>query len=329
MRLPLFSRRTLPIGAFALGLLVASDALAIQLLSRVANASIRSGNVTLTDDSVSGFAPGPVGSTGLVEANGANIVPEMPLIDSGAITDHDLPIGALGVSGGFDSISNGPGDNRIFDSGGGASVSWFDDLTVTSSTLPFGTPVDVRFVVDLAYTASAQSSLSLATASADCTSTAAGVQGIVPADNRYFDSLEFGIFIQNGLFLPPYQAEYTISTTVGAVFPFGFACDVSSFGEVFPTGPPNNRINNTASGWSALGVAIGAEVVGADAELVSGLIGGPFPAVSASGPAAAQAALPVNPYVVPEPAFGAGLSLGGLLLAATRRTRRQGVRVDG
>ncbi len=322
MNLPSVSRRCLPIGVLALAMLVASDALAVQVMSRVATARIQSGNVTLTDDSVSGFAPGSVGSTGLVEANGADILPEMPLIDAGAITDHDLPNGALGVSTGYDAISNGPNDNRIFDSGASGSATWFDDITVTSSTLPAGTPVDVRFVVDLAFTASVESSLALATSSADCTSTAAGVQGIVAADNRYFDSLEFGIFIQNGLFLPPYQVEYTVSTTVGATFPFGFACDASSEGTVFPTGPVNNRVENTASGWSALGVVIGGEVVGADAQLSSGLIGGPFPSVSASGAAAAQAALPINPYVVPEPGFGPGLAFGGLVLATRRRPTR-------
>lgn len=322
-RFPRFPRCSLPIVAIVLVPLLASETLAVQLVSRVANARIGSGNVTLTDDNVSGFAPGPVGSTGLVEANGVDILPEMPMIDAGAITDHDLPNGALGVSAGFDAISNGPADPRIFDSGAGGSATWFDDLTVTSSTLPVGTPVTVRFVFDLAFTADATSTLSLATAAGDCTSTAAGVQGITPADNRYFDSLEFGLFIQNGLFLPPYQAEYTIATTVGATFPFGFACDVSSDGTVFMTGPQNNRIDNTASGWMALGVVVGGEVMGVDAELVSGLIGGPFPAVSAAGPAAAQAALPINAYVVPEPGFAGSLAFGGLLVAAFRRPIRR------
>ena len=325
MHAPSISRRCLPLGALALAMLLASDGLAAQLFSGVATARIRSGNVTLTDDGVSGFAPGPVGSTGLVEANEAGILPETPMIDSGAITDHDLPIGVLGVSAGFDAISNGPTDNRIFDPGGSASATWFDDVTVTSSTLPVRTPVTVRFVVDLAFTASVESSISLATATTDCTSTAAGVQGIAPADNRYFDSLELGLVIQNGLFLPPYQAEYTISTAVGSAFSFGFACDVASYGTVFPTGPINNRVENTASGWSALGVAIGGEVVGADAQLASGFIGGPFPAVSAAGAAAAAAAVPVNAYV-PEPSFGIGLAFGGLVVAGLRRVAGRRVR---
>lgn len=164
---PSVSCRALPVGGLVLAMFLASDALAAQLFSRVATASIVSGNVTLTDDGVSGFVLDPVGSTGLVEANGADILPEMPLIDSGAITDHDLPIGVLGVSAGFDALSNGPTDNRIFDPGGSASATWFDDVTVTSSTLPAGTPVTVRFVVDLAFTASVESSLALATATAD------------------------------------------------------------------------------------------------------------------------------------------------------------------
>ena len=183
------ARRRLPLIALVLTGLIASDALAVQLLSRVATARIRSGSTTLTDDSVSGFAPSPTGSTGLVEANGADILPETPPIDAGAITDHDLPIGALGLSAGFDATANGPGDLRNFAPYAGGSATWFDDLTITSATLPIGAPVDVRFVFDLAFTADTTSTLSLATAAADCSSTANGVQGLTAANNRYLSML--------------------------------------------------------------------------------------------------------------------------------------------
>ncbi len=315
-------RRPLPLAAFLIVLLIASDAFAVQLVSRVATARIRSGNTTLTSDTVSGFAPGPIGSTGLVEANGANILPDTPPIDAGAVTEHDLPIGAIGSSAGFDATANGPGDLRVFDPHGGGSATWLDDLTVTSSTLPNGTPVTIRFTFDLAFTADTTSTLSLATAAADCSSTANGVQGLTSSTNRYFSSLEHALFIEDGLFLPPYQAEYTISTTVGSTFSFATACDVSSHGTVFVTGPPGNQVNHESSGWMAIGVAIGGEVVGADAQITSGLIGGPFPGVPLDGPAAALIAIPANPYELPEPAFGMGLVLGGLLCAALHRRRR-------
>ncbi|MEM9177996.1 MAG: hypothetical protein AAGC67_22580, partial [Myxococcota bacterium] len=127
------------------------------------------------------------------------------------------------------------------------------------------------------------------------------------------------LFIQNGLFAPPYQAEYTISTTVGSTFAFGFACDAASSGTVYRTGPPNNPVDNSASGWMAIGIVVGGEVVGADAQITSDLIGGPFPMVSPAAPANAQAALPGNPYVVPEPGFGASVAAGAFLAAVLRR----------
>ncbi|MEM9177166.1 MAG: hypothetical protein AAGC67_18285, partial [Myxococcota bacterium] len=181
----------LPLGVLALALVATSEASAAALFSEVATARIMSGNVTLTDDTVSGFAPGPVGSTGLVEANGADIVPETPPVDAAAITDHDLPNGALGVSTGFDATSNGPNDTRSYFAYAGGSATWFDDLTVTSTTLPVGTPVNVRFVFDLAFTADATTSLFFARAASDCTSTAAGTQGIAPANHRYLSDIEF------------------------------------------------------------------------------------------------------------------------------------------
>lgn len=322
--------RTRALLVAAVALVVATEAAGAQLQSFVATARIRSGNVTLTDDSVSGFTSNPQDSTGLVEANGADILPETPPVDSGAISEFDLPNGAIGMSAGFDATANGPDDTRIFDPYGGASATYFDDVTVTSSTLPNGTPVDVRFVYHLAFSADATSTLPSATASGDCTSTANGTQGIAPADNRYLSILDSATFIEAGLFVAPHTAEFTIPTTVGSTFSFALACDVSSFGSVFMTGPPGNPLNNTSSGWMSLGISFGGEVVGADAALVSGVLGGPFPAAGAVGVAAAEAALPANPYDVPEPGFGSMLALGGLLGAsiahgraarARRRTR--------
>ena len=326
----MFDHSTLarPLCVTALALLVATDAIGAQLQSFVATARIRSGSVTLTDDTVSGFASNPFESTGLVEANGANILPQTPPIDAGAISEFDLANGTIGMSAGFNAVANGPDDLRTFDPYGGASATWFDDVTVTSTTLPNGTPVDVRFVYHLAFGADATSTVPSATASGDCTSTANGTQGIAPASNRYLSILDSATLIEAGLFTAPYTAEFTIPTTVGSTFSFALACDVASYGKVFVSGPPGSQFNHASSGWMSLGVAVGAEVVGADAQLVSGVLGGPFPSVAGATAAAAEAAIPTNPYDVPEPGFGALIALGTLAGASLARRRARRIAVE-
>ncbi len=327
MRRSFASRRslqtTLRLTLTSLAILSATDVFAAQLQSYVATARIRSGNSTLTSDTVSGFASAPVASTGLVEAHGADILPSMPPIDAGAIADFDLPNGTIGVSAGFDAAAHAPIDPRDFSAYGGSSATFFDDVTITSSTLPNGTPVTIRFVYDLAFTTDATSSLSIATAAGDCNSTANGVQGIAPSANRYLSILETATQIGAGLFVAPHQAEFTVPSNVGSTFSFALLCDVDSSGEVKSLGPPGNEINHTASGWMALGLAFGGEVVGADAQLVSGLLGGPFPAASAVGPAASEAALPINAYVLPEPGLSS-LLLAGTLASTGLARRRSG-----
>jgi hypothetical protein len=307
----------LPVLLLVVGFLGAGDALAAPLQSWVATARIRSGSTTLTDTPSPGSPGGPVDSTGFLEANGIDVSMSPP-IDAGAIAEFDLPNGTLGVSTGFDATANGPDDLRVFDPYAGASTLYLDDVSVTSSTLPSGTPVTVRFVFDLSFTADATSTLPEATASADITSTAAGFQGIAPADHRYLSILESSTFVENGLFLPPHQAEYTIQTTVGSTFPFALSMDASSFGTVRALGPPGSIVNHESSGWMGLGISFGGEVVGADAQLVSGLLGGPFPAADAVGAGASAAALPENPFVVPEPTVFPALSIGVLVLFAAR-----------
>lgn len=304
-----------------LSLLFALDASALQLQSWVATARIRSGSTT---DAISPSPPSPparTDSTGFLEANGSTIVPPPP-IDAGAISEYDLPNGNLGTAAGFLGASNFPVDSRTWDPYGGASASYFDELTVTSATLPTGTPVTVRFAFALAYTADAVSTANEAVASADLTSTAAGVSGIIAADNRYLDLLETATFIENGIFLPPGTADCAIQTTVGATFNFAIALDASSYGSVYVTGPPGSEANAASNGWMSVGLCFGGEVVGADAQLVSGLLGGPFPAAGAVNPMAAEAAIPPNPLEVPEPGAGSMLLAGTALLAMLARARR-------
>ncbi len=296
----------------------ARSADAIQLQSWVAGAQIVSGNTTLTESPAPPSPSGPDVSTGFLEANGSNLTPP-PAIDAGAAAVYGLSMGMLGVTAGFDAESNFPIDNRIFRPGAGASVSYFDDLTVTSSTLAVGTPVTVRFVFDLGFTEGASSTLDEATSSAQVSSVAAGFQGLAAGDNRIFDALDTGTFIQNGLFVAPHHAEYTISSTVGATFSFNVAMASSSGGLVRFTGTVGNEVNHFSNGWSGVGLSFGGEVVGADAALVSGLLTGPFPSASAVSPANAEAAVPPNPFEVPEPGSTTMLLIGSLGLTALAR----------
>jgi hypothetical protein len=298
---------------------------AIQLQSWVANARIMSGNTTLTESSDPPSPAGPDVSTGFLEANGSSLTPP-PAIDAGAAAVYGLSTGMLGVTSGFDAASNFPIDSRIFRAVGGASASYFDDLTVTSSTLPVGTPVTVRFVFDLGFTEGVSSTLDQATSSAQISSVAAGVQGLAAGDNRIFEALDTGTFIQNGLFLAPHHAEYTIPTTVGATFSFNVTLASSSEGLVRFTGTLGNEVNHFSNGWSSTGISFGGEVVGADAELVSGLLAGPFPSASEVSPTNAEAAVPANPFEVPEPASVLMLSVGGLGLAMRARGRHSSSR---
>ena len=311
---------SLPLALVALVVLAgaARPASAIQLQSWVATARIMSGNTTLTESPDPPSPSGPDVSTGFLEANGADLTPP-PAIDAGAAAVYGLSTGMMGVTTGFDAASNFPIDNRIFRPDGGASASYFDDVTVASSTLPVGTPVTVRFVFDLGFTQGASSTLSEATSSAQVSSVAAGIQGLSAGDNRIFEALDTGTFIQNGLFLPPHHAEYTISSTVGATFSFNVAMSSSSGGLVRFTGTIGNEINHVSNGWSSAGLSFGGEVVGGDAELVSGLLSGPFPPASLVSPTNAEAAVPANPFEVPEPGLVVMLAVGSLALSALSR----------
>ncbi|MDJ0849495.1 MAG: hypothetical protein QNK04_14075 [Myxococcota bacterium] len=307
-------------GILAIGCVVASSAAGAPLLSWVATARITSGNSILTE-SPDPPAPGNDATTGFLEANGVDVMPAAP-VDAGAIATYALSTGQLGSAAGFDAVSNFPIDGRLFGSFGGTSATVFDDVTVTSASLPNGTAVDVRFVFQLAFSAGAASSQANsnvnATSRMDVVSTAAGVSGLKADDNRYFDRTETGTFIQNGIFTGDHRAEYTIATTVGSTFAFAVAIDADAFGEV----AYQFEANQTASGWSTLGLAFGGEVVGADAALASALLGGaPFPPASAVGPAQADAALPANPFDLPEPGLQAPVALATLLGLQRRRVR--------
>lgn len=332
--LAFFGRSSVEYGVLLVAALAVSIVLragpgeAVQLQNWVATAAIRSGNTTLVDTPDPGSPSGPLDSTGLLEANGSAILPIAPPIDAGAVSSFDLANGTIGVSTGFAAEANAPSDARIFEAVAGASALYLDDLTVTSSTLPIGTPVTVRFAFALAFTSDATSTIDLASAASTITSTANGVQGIAPAANRLLTLLETGTQLQLGLFLPPYEAEYTVGTFVGSTFQFALSLDADSDGTVRPLGPPGNVVNAASSGWMGTAVSFGAEVVDADASIGSGLLGGEFPAASAVGAAASEAALPDNPFVVPEPGLVSMLGCGGLICVGLGRIRSRGPSLD-
>ena len=175
------------LAAILVPIVLAVRADASQLQSWVATAQIQSGNTTLTEAPAHPSPSGPDDSTGFLEANGSNLTPP-PAIDAGAAAVYGLSTGMMGVTSGFDAASNFPIDSRIFRPGGGSSAAYFDDVTVTSSTLALGTPVTVRFVFDLGFSAGVSSTLDQATASAQISSVAAGVQGLAARSWRAMPS---------------------------------------------------------------------------------------------------------------------------------------------
>ena len=93
----------------------------------------------------------------------------------------------------------------------------------------------------------------------------------------------------------------------------------SSDGLVRFTGTLGNEINHESNGWSSVGLSFGGEVPGADAELISGLLSGPFPLAGLVSPTNAAAAVPANPFGVPEPGLATMILFGSLGLSALAR----------
>ena len=300
------------------GLVLASSAQAVPFQSWVATARIGSGNTTLTDSPDPPSPSGPDDTSGFLEANGANVFPPSPPIDAGALATYGLSTGTIATTVGFAGTSNAPGDQRNFTIFGGASAIYVDDLTVTSSTLAAGTPVQVRFAFALAWSADVMSTQSTATTAADFSSTAAGSTRLDQEENRYLLRLDDMLMIQSGIFSGANEAEYDVDTTIGATFSFAVVLDVDSFGEVTAPG----GVNNTASGWSTMAVSFGAEVVGADAQISAALLGGAFPQASAVSQAAAAAAYPANPFDLPEPHAIQLFAVAWMTLGFLRRARR-------
>ncbi len=197
---------------------------------------------------------------------------------------------------------------------------------MTSGGLAEGTPVDVRSVFDLAYSAGAGVSLgsidgaNFARSMADVQVVANGVVGIDQNANRLLDDLESGSFLQTGLFSGDQHAAFTISTTVGSPFQLAVVVDADAVGAVRPSaGAPG--LNGAAHAESFLALSLGAEVVDIEATIASALVGGPFPLAAFASPAAAQGALPANPLAVPEPRGLLELGLLGLVAVAACRPR--------
>jgi hypothetical protein len=306
--------------------MVSGPAQAITLQSWATSAEIRSGNTTLVEAPDPATPTLPDQSTGSLEANGTGLVPSGP-IDAGAVAEFGLSSGVIAAGGYWDGAANAPADNRLFGVFGGAATSYFDDLTVTSGSLAMGTAVDVRFVFDLAFSADASvtagnvDASNYATTAADVQVVANGVVGIDQNANRYLDALDSGSFIQTGIFTGAQHAEFTISTFVGSTFSFAAVVDADTFGALHPN---SGGVNGAANAESILALAFGAEVVGADAAVQSALLGGAFPAASLVSPAAAQNALPANPFAVPEPSTATLLLAAALVLPRIRARSRRG-----
>lgn len=236
--------------------------------SGVANAEYGSGNTTSDSDANTGFLD-PVGSTGLASVSRPKInPPPASTIDIEAIATVNQPAGVLTARAAQSSTSDRNDDPRSWFVFGGSRMNLGDTATVSSSTLPDGTPVDVTFGIAIAWAANhtidtkglVNNTNTAFRLSAQFTGNA-GMDGsfFMPSnDNQRNFQTEFGLDITDGLFAGPAFAEFTLSTSVGATIDYGIAIAADAFGDVIGT-ELGGGINPEISSFAEIVGVYGAE----------------------------------------------------------------------
>lgn len=326
-------RRVLRYATRGTVLLLGIAMLPVQAAQLSANSTARygSGNTTLAEDAVSGFALPADGSTGLQSINNGSL----GAAATGSASLSSNSIGAASAWAGT-SILSSPTSGPIWTTVGIAEVTFIDTLSVTSSVLAPGTPVTVNFSLAASSLLAANHSVSqggtnnqaLAEALVSGSVTTLGGPGesffISSGDHRGLLGTSGSLLsLASGLLDPSTPTlDFSINSKVGDDLQFFLRVRTNAIGGVAPrsvTGPFGPLVNQNGAANAALGLAFGATAASPDVTLASELYGGSFPLAALATLSAAQAGQPV---VAPIPLPPAVLLLIAPLLGIVRRRTR-------
>jgi len=316
------------VGACVLGALLGLGERApafVDLQGRSSARLIKGGNTTFleNDPGVDPFFPND--TTGFVTAQNFH------LLGSG-IAQSALSTSGLGAGAASNGVSLSPVDNLLYQASGFGNVRYRDELTVTSATLPTGTPVQVMFSFHLSHTIFADCSigngggdtrrgradgdLAVGLTSSDFASGTIDTAFLLSGDHNAITDTGFSINQAKGIFASGH-VDLFLDATIGAKIDVSITLDASSTINVVQSG----GTNVTGQGYIAMGLAFGATGVSlpraGDITVVSSFLGGVFPDASTATEANANLAMPFVP--APPIASFVGVFLVGPL---SRRGRR-------
>ncbi len=343
------------IRVFSLGicLLLPSTLWAAELTTNVYG-RINVASIRVVDERVNGLPLNPSGDSvsrqGMTNSN-QGPTPTLRFESTTGITGN-----ALGAGGSWAGksliIDNGMGgtSSPITAAVSGGKVTLQDEITVTSPTLPDGTPVDVEFSFYavhssmLTHTHVFVPNNNTSTASFDFNasiSSPTGTISIPRADNLFFAGPNSTPLVSLGMMDPATpQRDVTFSSLVGETISLHMEVDAEIAGGVVAMDRLDDNVlglvDNEGTGIGALGVAFGATPVSPDTNLGSQLVaaatalpdvvleselfGGAFPLASMATPANAAAAMP--DIVIPTPST-ASIILAACLVVGFRARRGQ------
>ncbi|MEM7294616.1 MAG: hypothetical protein AAF420_14645, partial [Pseudomonadota bacterium] len=244
-----------------------------------ANSLYSSSCCTISQQRVSNVDLGPNGTTGdqLVNAGGTAIA------TSASSSLNASSVGATSAYLGT-SILSAPNSSPNRNLLGSAYTRHQDMLTITSSTLNIGDPVQIQFALAVSWAASASHSSSQG-GTKNFSQAQAWINGAVsttngPGSNYQISSSEHNVFFSTtgnttsrilGVFDPMSPIlNFTYDSKVGDILAFNFdaRADVTGAFVGVSSGPGTGTLDNTlGSAFSSLGVAFGA--VATDASVVS------------------------------------------------------------
>jgi hypothetical protein len=289
-----------------------------------------SGNSILAEDGVSGFILPDDGSTGLQQVQNTHL----DVVGEGTAS---LANNAIGVASGWlgaSVIDHPPNGGTIWFLASGAFVRYDDMLTVSSSTLPIGTPVQIQFSLQVASSMSVDHSVLPGNNNNNSFS-----QGFVDtavintfgpdfflnenANHAIVDTTTSIADFQLGLMNPATpHLDFTINALVGDSLRFLAEATVRTNGNLAPITVSLNPItldNTTGAATASIGLAFGATSLTPGVTLLSEHLGDEFPAAALADAAHAALGMPVVP--IPVPGVAPLLTVALAVLARVRRHR--------
>ena len=246
----------------------------------------------------------------------------------GAFGESLLSSGAIGLAASTEVETIGFG--TVYRSAAHAEVRYDETLMVTSTTLAPGTPVDVSMLYAATADAFAFHDLAPGIVASQSSQQADAVVSVVvrldPASGTQQSTTSYlidtvgGTPQQTGIFASPNGLDQlTVSTTVGSSVRLRMTANVTPASRAQPYQPSLGQplVLPLAFGDAGLGLAFGVEASIADVEVVSPILGAPFPDFSNATLINAEAMLPALP--VPEPGVTSGVMIGWLALLARRK----------